>query len=659
MGDSVSTFKEKYKDFLVIRGMSAKFFAFFLLLILSSKCSGIRDGDDLKDTEDDSCLMCCNKASDAHDIRLEFNHSPGNVTPIDLYDDYQNYVAIKKLTSHRLPILCTVTSYETAFSAEINAFTRRAKANVLCALPAIDKATMGNESSTSYMSRHMYEIAREIASLIGHYLWLKPGTTVYEESDGISDLDIVTFNLNSRNPTPNTGGIIQMAATLSFSTSKPVHYYTEISIAVPVRSIPMQFLNISQDEKNHNEAQIKGFWIDLFKEAVAVMPINTTYKLVPFYGSDDQLFKALARRTFDAAIGLAVMTKKGSELIEFSYPYFGVGPMLVMKEKPELNQVFSFMMPFTNEMSCTLAAMTVFNAFVIWLVESGAGHESIFWFPLATLFYGEHRESPRSNLTYFLLAPWLVLILVVSSTYTQSFTSMITTSSDTESSSCLDIEDLKKTNAIVGCDTEDSIMLQHLVEYIGFQRENIKHIPQSSIDDYAKTLSTGKIKAAFFWEPYWGLFLAKYCKGFRSWGPDCNLRGSSVIFPRGSPFAPYMSEAMVRLYGSGKFKRMKGDLLSFPECSSSTIDVTMKRRIGPGPFLGLFILSGTASAVAILITIIRPMRRRWERLAQGMLMGKGLWVWLTTLFSRDQRGNQLQVQLARITFTSQAQITSS
>ncbi|KAB2094603.1 hypothetical protein ES319_A02G170300v1 [Gossypium barbadense] len=498
MGDSVSIFKEKYKGFLVIRGMSAKFFTFVLLLILSSKCSGIRDGDDQKDREDDSCLMSCNKASDVHHIQLKFNHSPGNVTPIDLYDEYQNYVATKNLTSHSLPILCIVTSYEIAFSAEINAFTRRAKANILCALPAIDKATMGNESSTSYISRHMYKIAREIAGLIGNGLWLKPGTSVYEESDRISDLDIVNFNLNSRNPTPNLGGIIQMATTLSFSTCKPVHYYTEITITVPVRSIPMQFLNIRQDEKNHNEAQIIGFWIDLFKEAIAVMSINTTYKLVPFYGSDDQLFKALARRTFDAAIGLTVMTKKGSELIEFSYPYFGVGPMLVMKEKPELHQVFSFMMPFTNEMWCTLAAMTVFNAFVIWLVESGTGHESIFWFPLATLFYGEHRESPGSNLTYFVLTPWLVLILVVSSTYTQSFTSMITISSDIESSSCLHIEDLKKTNAIVGCDMEDSIMLQHLVEYIRFQRKNINHIPQSSIDDYAKTLSTGKIKAAFF-----------------------------------------------------------------------------------------------------------------------------------------------------------------
>nr|KJB17926.1 hypothetical protein B456_003G024800 [Gossypium raimondii] len=475
------------------------------------------------------------------------------------------------------------------FVVEINTFTRRAKASALCAFPGKHKATIGNESSTSYMSCHMYKIAREIASVIGNYLWMKPERSVYEEYDRISNLDIVTFNLNSRNPTPNTGGIIQMAATLLFSTSKP-------------------FLNISQDEKNHNEAQITGFWIDLFKEAIAVMPINTTYKLVPFYDSDDQLFMALARRTLDVAIGLTVMTKKGSELIEFSYPYFEVGPILVMKEKPEPNQVFSFMMPFTNEMWFTLVAMTVFNAIVIRLVESRTGHESvgaIFWFPLATLFYRGHRESPKSNLTYFVLAPWLVLILVVSSTYTQSFTSMITTSSDTESSSCLDIEDLKKTNAIVGCDMEDSIMLQHLVESIGFQTKNIKHIAQSSIDDYAKALSTGNIKAAFLWAPYSSLFL---------------------IFSWGSPIVSDMSEAILRLYESGKIKQMKDYLLSFPECQSSTIDGTMKRGIGLGPFSGLFILSGTTSAIVMLIVVIRQMRKRWEEVIQGMLMGKELWV---------------------------------
>ena len=176
---------------------------------------------------------------------------------INIAASYQNYEAIRNLTSQNLPILCTVTNYETAFTAEINEFTKRTKATVLCALPA-KAPTMENESSTSYMSRHMYEITRQIASLIGHYQWLKPGTTVFEESDRVSDLDIVTFNLNSRHPTQNVGGIIQMAATLSFSTTRPLQYFTELSIAVPVRSIPSQFVNTSHDENHRSEERRVG-----------------------------------------------------------------------------------------------------------------------------------------------------------------------------------------------------------------------------------------------------------------------------------------------------------------------------------------------------------------------------------------------------------------
>ncbi|KAL1060890.1 hypothetical protein V6Z11_1Z061600 [Gossypium hirsutum] len=561
-----------------------KLFAIVLLLLLSSKCSGTIDGADQEDVKADVCMHCVT-ARDTYQIQLQFNHLHGGVKPIDLDG---NVISLSKLCGHknltthrhRLPILCTVTKYETAFSMEVNEFAKRTKATILCALPARAEATMINESSTSYMSRHMYEIVCDIARAIGNFPWmkLKPGLTMYK-SDRISDLDIVTFSLNSRQP-QNASGIVQLDATLSFLASKPVHCYKKLSIGVPVRSIPRQFINISHDKKNYKETQITGFWVDIFKEATSMMSAGRPYNLVPFYGSDDQLFKELARR-----------------VVEFSYPYIKVGTVVVIKENLEMNQFFSFMIPFTNKMWFTLAAIIVFNAFVIRLVESGTRHESIgaiFWIPLATLFYGGHKESPRNNLTNFVLAPWFILILVVSSTYTTSFTSMIT-SSDTESSSYLDIEIIKKTNATMGCDMEDSIMLQHLVEVIGFQRKNIKHIAQSSFDDYAKALSTENIKATFFWTPYAEVFLAKYCKGFRAWSPSHGLRG-----------------------------------------------------IRPGLFSGFFILLGSVSAIALVIMVIRLLRRRWERLVQGMLMGRDLWVWLTTLFSRNQRGNMLQVQLARI-----------
>ncbi|XVE87128.1 hypothetical protein DITRI_Ditri18aG0091400 [Diplodiscus trichospermus] len=595
--------KQRQKIFPVIGGTQeemsrifAQLFPFLMLLLLSSNCGGIRDGEDHTPTQD-TCLMRCKSVGDAHEIHLRFNHSYGKVTPVDLHAHYQDYAAIWNLTSQNLPILCTVTNYETEITAEFKEFTKRTKATVLCVLPAKAEATMINESSTSYMSRHMYEITRQIASLIGNYQWLKPGTTVYEESDRVSDLDIVTFNLNSHHPTQNVSGVIQMAATLSFSTTRPVGHFTELSIAVPMRSVPRQFVNTSHNQ-NHKETQITGLWIDIFKAATAMMAINTTYKLVPFYGSDDQLLKEVGRKTFDAAIGLTVMTEERCRLVEFSYPYFEVGPMLVMKKSVELNHILSFMIPFTNAMWLTMASITIFTAFVVWLVEHRtAGNESagdmpsrnvgvIFWFSFATLFNGGHRESPRNSLTYFVLAPWLFLILVVTSTYTASFTSMITSSDSGTDSSLLDIENLKITNAIIGCD-ENSIIFRYIVEVFGFQRKNIKHIDQSSIDDYAKALSSGNIKAAYFLTPYASVFLAKYGKDFRSWNPIRNLRGSAVVFPRGSPYVSEMSEAMLRLRASGKLDQMIGDMLSFVDCSSSKNNGTTKRGIGPGPFLAM------------------------------------------------------------------------
>ncbi|XVF59418.1 hypothetical protein PTKIN_Ptkin07bG0274300 [Pterospermum kingtungense] len=159
-----------------------------------------------------------------------------------------------------------------------------------------------------------------------------------------------------------------------------------------------------------------------------------------------------------------------------------------------------------------------------------------------------------------------------------SFTSKITSSS-TESSFSV-IETLKITNAMIGCD-EDSITLEYLVDLIGFQRKNIKHIAQSSIDDYAKALSNGTIEAAFFLAPNALDFLAKYSKGFSAQNAICN------VVPWDSPFASDCSDR-----------------------SCSTIDGSIKKGIGPGPFSGLFILSGGASAIAVLITVIPMMKRR-------------------------------------------------
>ncbi|WRX11034.1 hypothetical protein QQP08_003521 [Theobroma cacao] len=116
-----------------------------------------------------------------------------------------------------------------------------------------------------------------------------------------------------------------------------------------------------------------------------------------------------------------------------------------------------------------------------------------------------------------------------------------------------------------------------------------------------------------------------------------------------------MSEAILNLKQAGELQQLGEDTLSFSDCSNWTSDqtVTTIPGIAPGPFTGLFIFSGGASASVLLIRVIRVLKRRMESCIQRLLKGGGLWMWLTTVFfSHYQRRNH-QLQISPITSTSQ------
>ena len=133
-------------------------------------------------------------------------------------------------------------------------------------------------------------------------------------------------------------------------------------------------------------------------------------------------------------------------------------------------------------------------------------------------------ETPTNSLSHLVLAPWLFLMLVVTSTFTASLTSIMTDSQF--SPSAVDIDMLKRTKAVVGCDGS-SFVIQYLVKVLRFKRNNIRSL--ASINDYAKALSSGDIEAAFFLAPYAKVFLAKYCRGFATAGPTYKLGGFGFV----------------------------------------------------------------------------------------------------------------------------------
>ncbi|KAF2295231.1 hypothetical protein GH714_032235 [Hevea brasiliensis] len=274
-----------------------------------------------------------------------------------------------------------------------------------------------------------------------------------------------------------------------------------LKIGVPMRSTLKQFVEVSPDEKN-----IRGFSIDVFEAAVRLLPYKLRYKMVPFNGSNDDLLKEVSLKTLDAAAGDIVINAEGYQLVEFSQPYVEAGLTMLVKARTNKSQAWFFISPFTPWMWFTMAAMSMFTGFVIWLIEKENHEENggspaspiktVLWISFATLYSGQ-----------------TTLTSVLSNPHSEPFTAA-------------DVDVLKRKDAMVGCDGS-SLIVQYLEKVIRFKPQNIKTIASS--DDYAKALASGDIKAAFILMPHAKVFLAKYCSGFTISGPIYKLGGFGFV----------------------------------------------------------------------------------------------------------------------------------
>ncbi|XP_050204564.1 glutamate receptor 3.2-like isoform X2 [Mercurialis annua] len=400
------------------------------------------------------------------------------------------------------------------------------------------------------------------------------------------------------------------------------------------------------------QKRINEFAIRVFEAALKLLPYKLiSYEKVPFYGSHHDLLNEVALKTIDAGVGDIIISAEGFEIVEFSQPYAEAKLVMLVHTETSKSQTWLFLSLFTPWMWFLLAATSFFTGLVIWLVEHmnhnngggslagnvasdspGRGGVAVaFSFAFATLYFGQ-RERPNSILSHFVLAPWLILMLVVSATFTSSFTSKMA-NSQIEASK-IDIDMLKRANAVVGYDGS-SFSFEYLVEVLGFKAKNIASV--ASVDDYALLLSSGEIAVAFILMPYAKLFLAKYCTGFAIAGSTYELGGFGFAFPKGSTLASDMSKAIVRLRARGNLRLIEEEILSSMNCSASPSGSNARQSLGPEAFLGFFIISGCTSAIALLITLFRLLRQQWQRKIniQAELMGRGLWLWLATLFTQN------------------------
>jgi ionotropic glutamate receptor len=136
-------------------------------------------------------------------------------------------------------------------------------------------------------------------------------------------------------------------------------------------------------------------------------------------------------------------------------------------------------------------------------------------------------EKLECFLAQIVLLVWMFIFLVLTSSYTANFASMLTVQQ--LSPAVTDILELQKQGGHVGF--HRGSFIESLLEDIGFDRSKLR--PLDTPDDFHSALSNGGrndgVDVLVLEVPYIKLFLAKYCKGYTMVGPIYKSAGFAFV----------------------------------------------------------------------------------------------------------------------------------
>ncbi|WMV34949.1 hypothetical protein MTR67_028334 [Solanum verrucosum] len=167
----------------------------------------------------------------------------------------------------------------------------------------------------------------------------------------------------------------------------------------------------------------------------------------------------------------------------------------------------------------------------------------IFWFSFSTLVFA-HRERVTSNLTRFVLIVWVFVVMVLTSSYTASLTSMLTVQQLPPT--ITNLNDLIKNGEYVGYQ-EGSFVVNFLLR---MQFDSSKLRSYSTLEEYNDALSRGSknggVAAIIDELPYLTLFLNKYCRKYIMVGQNYTTNDFGLAFLKDSHLVPDVSSAVLK-----------------------------------------------------------------------------------------------------------------
>eukprot|EP01018_Ginkgo_biloba_P015160 Gb_19409 [translate_table: standard] len=203
----------------------------------------------------------------------------------------------------------------------------------------------------------------------------------------------------------------------------------DLKIGVPVDHGFEQYISIRL-----NETTPSGFVIDVFDSVLRRLRYS---------------FLSETAKKFDAVVADVTILANRSNYVDFTQPFSESGLVMVVPiRKSDSSNAWAFMRPFTPDMWCGTGAFFLFTGVVVWLLEHkrntsfrGKPKKQVvtllcvdttlmlsfawFRFSFSTMFFSQ-RERIVSSLGRLVVIIWLFVVLILTSSYTASLTSILT-----------------------------------------------------------------------------------------------------------------------------------------------------------------------------------------------------------------------------------------
>ncbi|KAI5679873.1 hypothetical protein M9H77_01100 [Catharanthus roseus] len=379
-----------------------------------------------------------------------------------------------------------------------------------------------------------------------------------------------------------------------------------------------------------NEIAVTGFCKDVFVAAIESLDYEVPYEFIPFVdengenlGSYTYLVHQVYLQKFDGAVGDITITANRSLYVDFTTPYSDLGVGTITKR---LNKdIWIFSKPLRTNMWLTSAAFFGLLGFVVWTIEHGNNVEfqgsvphqigTILWFGFSTLVYA-HREKLTSNLSRFVVILWLFVVLILTSSYTATLSSMLT------------VQQIQLASVREYIGVKNGSFLGGIISSnLNFKDDRLRK--HSSPEEYADALSRGSKKggvSAIIDEiPYISIFLAKYGAHYAMVSTTPSTNGFGFVFQKGSPqLVSDVSGAIMKLREKGELavleKTWFRNQSSFMPNDANSCAVP--NRLSFGNFGGLFLLSFVSFILALLLHLIFLLKNKLQQNSNSMMSGE-------------------------------------